>query len=158
MNKTLMYLFLSFLFLYSCTDSATIPLDEKGNEDFIAFHKKFYSDSLFQLQRIEFPMLGNNPNGDGGNFIWDIDNWQYKRAIIEKDEDIEQIPFVNLGGLIRERLLIQKRFMIENLFTLIDNKWYMTYYSGVNDIGYYSNKKGNKPSIEDNPSDEPPIE
>lgn len=142
-------LFLSSLLMFSCGGNGELPLDEKGREDFVTFHQKFYQDSAFQMMRIEFPLLGNNPNGSKERFYWDTDNWKIQKAVAPENKDVVLIPFFDMEDVIRERVLIQNRFMIENLFSLINNKWYMTHYSGIHDIGYYSeNKKTEEPNEE----------
>lgn len=137
------------LFLCACGGGGIkepLPLDEKGREDFVMFHQKFYSDSLFQMKRIEFPMLGNNPDGSDAPFYWDLDNWKYIKAPEPNNPDIETVPFYDMEDVMRERIIVQNRFMIENLFSLIDNKWYLTQYSGIKDIGSFSGKKSETPT------------
>lgn len=153
--KQIVLVFWLALFLCACGGSSNepLPLDAKGREDFIAFHAKFYSDSLFQMQRIEFPMLGNNPNGSSERFYWDTDNWKFKKAPESNDPDIEIAPFYDMEDVMRERILVQKRFMIENLFSLINNKWYLTQYSGIKDIGSFSNKNKTTPSTDSTATD-----
>ena len=128
------------LFLISCTDNK-LTLDDKGREDFQQFYDKFGSDSSFQRQRIEFPMLGNNPDGSSERFFWTEDNWVIQRTINLDSEDITLEPILDMGDLIRVRLRIQNKFMVENLFSLINNKWFLTEYSGVHDIEYFKNGK-----------------
>lgn len=141
MNRFHFFLFLLVVLCYACNNSSELPLDDKGREDFIAFHNKFYSDSLFQLARIEFPLEGNNPDGSKEPFYWEIDTWKLQKAIDEDNPDIKRVPFYDMEDVMRERLIVQNRFMIENLFSLINNKWYMTRYSGIRDIGYFAKKK-----------------
>lgn len=151
MKHTILIL-VTTLFLCACSSGGIkepLPLDEKGREDFLIFHQKFFSDSLFQLKRIEFPMLGSNPNGSAERFYWDVDNWKYIKAPEPNDSDIETVPFYDMEDVMRERIIIQNRFMIENLFSLIDNKWYMTQYSGIKDIGFFTGKKSNTTTTTD---------
>jgi hypothetical protein len=143
MKNTIKYFILfAVLCFYSCGGDGEIPLDDKGREDFISFYDLFYRDSSFQMQRIEFPMLGNNPDGSTERFFWDEDNWTFQKGIDLEDKDVELVPFFDMEDVMRARIILQNRFMIENLFSLINNKWYLTEYSGVHDIGYY--KKGVK--------------
>lgn len=134
-------LFLISLSFFSC-DSAekTLLFDEDGRENFQTFHAKFYADSLFQIQRIEFPLLGNNPDGSAEPFLWEIENWKFKKAVDIESDKIEMIPFYDMGDVIRERIIIQDAFMIQNMFSLIDNKWYLTEYSGMRDLAFFSAK------------------
>jgi hypothetical protein len=130
------------LSFFAC-DSAEKPLliDEDGRENFQDFHAKFYADSLFQVQRIEFPLLGNNPDGSTDPYLWEIENWKFKKAVDTKSDKIKMIPFYDMGDVVRERIIIQDAFMIQNMFSLINNKWYLTEYSGMKDLAFFSAKK-----------------
>lgn len=136
------------------SNSNDLPLDEQGREDFQAFHTKFYADSLFQLQRIEFPLLGNNPDGSPEPFYWEVENWRYKK-LVEESKEIKRVPLFDMGDVMRERLIVQDRFMIEILFSLINNRWYLTQYSGMRDIGYFGPKapSASRPATESLPVD-----
>lgn len=124
----------------------SIPFDEDGRENFQAFHTKFYADSLFQMQRIEFPLLGNNPDGSTTPFLWEIENWRFKKAVDIESDKIKMIPFYDMGIVVRERIIVQDAFMIQNMFSLIDNKWYLTEYSGMKDLAFFS-AKNKKPQV-----------
>ena len=152
MKNTIKYLILfTVLCFSSCGGDGEIPLDDKGREDFISFYDQFYRDSSFQMQRIEFPLLGNNPDGSTERFFWDEENWLIQKGIDLEDKNVELVPFFDMEDLMRARIILQNRFMIENLFSLIDNKWYLTGYSGIHAIGYY--KKGKKQPKENSSKD-----
>ena len=143
-------IFFSGLLLFSCGNSnEKLPLDEKGREDFISFHNKFYRDSAFQIKRIEFPMLGYNPDGKEERFFWDIDNWVILKRVDPENEGIKFLPFYDMGDLMRSRIIVQNRFMIENLFSLINNRWYLTQYSGMHDVAYFKGTKDTKVKTEE---------
>ncbi|MCH2021783.1 MAG: hypothetical protein MK207_04825 [Saprospiraceae bacterium] len=145
--------FLCSFSLFSCQNSSDkLPLDTKGREDFISFHNKFYEDSTFQLKRIEFPMLGYNPDGSEERFYWDINNWNILKKVDPENEQVQFLPFYDMGDLMRSRIIIQNRFMIENLFSLINNRWYMTQYSGMHDIKHFKGVKTTENNAEKTPS------
>lgn len=139
--QTVSLLLLSCIFLFSCTNNSDIPLDDQGREDFHSFRQKFYTDSLFQLQRIEFPLLGANPDGSNAPFYWEIDNWKFKKNVDLESKEITMVPLLDMGDVMRERIIVQNRFMIESMFSLINNQWFLTQYSGIKDIGSFSSKK-----------------
>lgn len=116
------------LLFFACGNG--LPKDDKGREDFLAFHEQFYKDSVFQLQRTEFPLLGKDPEGKQDPFYWDVENWQYLKPI-KSEPTIKVLPFIDMETWMRERIIIQERFYIEKQFTLINNKWYLTSYSGI---------------------------
>lgn len=124
---------LIFLFIWvACTPNSDhgISLDENGNESFVEFRDVFYNDSLFQLQRTEFPLSGTDPNGEDDNFYWEMDNWRILR-LDANDPQIKLMPLLSLNQVMIERIVLQDRFLIESKFSLIDGKWYLTEYSGV---------------------------
>ncbi len=126
------------LAITSC--SSELPKDESGREDFEAFYNKFYTDSLFQLSRIEFPMLGTDPNGSNMQFIWTTDNWKIIKKIDLNSEEIDRIA-QDMGEVIQEKIIVQKRFMIQIMYSLVNNKWYLTSYSGIRDIAFFSKNR-----------------
>ena len=126
------------LSLLACnSDQTTIGTDDKGREDFNDFHTAFYADSVFQIQRIEFPMMGYETDGSNASKLWDFDNWKFLQEVDDSVEGIEYLPFFDMGDLVRTRLMIQKKFMIECYFSLKENKWYMTGYSGMHDLDFF---------------------
>lgn len=127
------YLLLFYLLsLVACTtsDGPTIALDAAGNEDFQSFRQLYYTDSLFQLQRTEFPLNGRDPNGEQERFYWELDNWRQLK-LSDDNPQIKRLPLLNLDGLMVEQIVLQDRFLIETKFSLINGKWYLTDYSGV---------------------------
>ena len=66
---------------------------------------------------------------------------RFKKAVDPESNKIKAIPFYDMGDVVRERIIIQDAFMIQNMFSLIDNKWYLTEYSGMRDLAYFSTKK-----------------
>lgn len=137
----LVLLFILILQIIACADTHP-TIDKNGRENFLSFYEKFGTDSLFQMRRIEFPMIGTNPNGSDERFFWTEENWVLQRKIDESNEDIQIQPILDMGDLVRVRLVIQQRFMVENLYSLINDKWFLTEYSGLHDIEYF--KKGKK--------------
>ena len=124
--------FLGLLGLCSCSPSSNnaIATDDQGQEEFQSFRTVYYSDSLFQLERTEFPLSGKDPQGVDPNFYWDIDNWTMLR-MVEENPQVRRLPLLNLDGLVIERLVVQERFLIESKFSRVDGKWYLTEYSGI---------------------------
>lgn len=127
-----------FISLFSCGGGTEIPLDDNGREDFGTFHVKFYEDSLFQLQRIEFPMMGVAPNG-AEQFIWTTENWQYLKPVEADGREIDR-QILDMDNVMQEKILIQGKFMIKLMYALIDNKWYLTSYSGIRDAAYFNRR------------------
>lgn len=129
--KILPFILISFCCLFFIACGNGLPTDEQGREDFETFYERYYADSLFQLKRTEFPLLGQDPTGEQAPFYWDVNNWQYLKPIKVDDSSVELLPIIDMDTWMRERILIHQRFYIEKQFTLINNKWYLTSYSGV---------------------------
>ncbi len=122
------------LFIACSSSNTTVDIDENGNERFSSFYDQFYGDSTFQISRIEFPLIRNRRNLDSDSPFWDIDNWQYLQRIDDEDDRIERFLY-DLDGVIDENIIISKKFRIKNTYSLINNQWYLTGYSGMIDLG-----------------------
>ena len=108
-----------------------LPRDAEGREDFEAFYAKFYRDSAFQLERIDFDAL----NVQDGFFEerYRADNWavlrlpkeaearDYRAEINRKSEDLMQVI-----------LVYDNTLYLETHFNLnIRKEWEMTRYTGM---------------------------
>lgn len=144
--------------LVACGSKTAIPLDKNGREDFGAFHVKFYEDSLFQLQRIEFPMMGVSPSGEE-QFIWTTENWKILKPITVDGQEIDR-QILDMDNVMQERILVQSKFMIQLMYALVDNKWHLTSYSGIRDISYFSKQRPEEetPAMTEPTEVEPTIE
>lgn len=143
------YLFfaLSSIFLYACTANTELPKDAQGREDFLAFHKKFYEDSIFQLQRIEFPLLKVMEKENTEQLYWTAENWQLIKALDPNDADVER-QFSDMTNVMSEVIIYQKQFRINLMYSLVGQKWLLTSYSGIRDLSFFyknSSIKLNKP-------------
>lgn len=119
---------LAALFFASCGDGGNIPVDANGQENFEAFYKRFHEDTLFQFQRIEFPLAG--VGSDGNPKVWDEDGWVYLKAVDPKNEDVK-IYRETEPEFVKERMILQDALMMERNFTYdkATKKWLMTYYT-----------------------------
>ena len=119
---------------YGCThNNDPIKKDNANNEIFADFYEMFFTDSTFQLSRIEFPIMRNHQIVNNESHYWDIDNWQYLKKVNLLDERIERFLY-DLDGVIEENIIISKRFRIKNTYSLIDNQWFLTSYTGMMDL------------------------
>ncbi len=132
-------LLLPFFFL-ACGNPGDIPLDEAGNEKFESFHEKFYTDSSFQLVRIEFPMIKPPKDKTEERVFWTEDEWEILKKIDVEDSNIDR-QIYDMDGLVQEKIIVQKRFMIKLQYSLINQKWFLTSYSGIRDIGFFIKNK-----------------
>jgi hypothetical protein len=122
------------------------------SEDFDLFTKHFYSDSIFQMSRIEFPLKGlynepvestmSNPIGDTILYVWERKNWTIVKTsfINNKDTSIQDrygTKYIrrikkNSTEVIDSVYIEDSGFITVRKFKLKDKKWYLTYYEIYN--------------------------
>lgn len=116
-----------FGFLTSCNNT-DIPKDSTGKENFEAFYEVFHKDTLFQFQRVEFPLGGLN--AEGQPTTWTEENWKWQKPI---DLPADQYKIIHQGTdeFVKERILIQNTFLMERNFSYDTKtkKWLLTYYA-----------------------------
>lgn len=142
--STVIFFFLSVIFI-SCKENkiqqksksdSTVKKLEKSEpaENFDEFNKKFHSDSVFQVSRVDFPIEGKHVSGFE-QYDWNRKNWQFQAVpVAEKTEIGEyQHSLVQTDTLITERFWIpDSGFEVERQFKLIGNKWFLIYYNDIN--------------------------
>jgi hypothetical protein len=142
--STVIFFVLSVIFI-SCkenkiqqkskSDSSVKKLEKsEPAENFDEFNKKFHSDSVFQVSRVDFPIEGKHVSGFE-QYDWNRKNWQFQAVpVAEKTEIGEyQHSLVQRDTLITERFWIpDSGFEVERQFKLIGNKWFLIYYNDIN--------------------------
>lgn len=116
------------------TDSVAKYIKKELPESFDEFNKRFHSDSLFQVSRVDFPIEGKHVAGFE-QYNWTRKNWQFLAIpVAEKTEIGEyQHSLVKTDTLITERFWIDNSgFEVERQFKLIKNKWFLIYYNDIN--------------------------
>ncbi len=124
-----------FVLLTACGEPHEIALDDNGNEKFEDFYVKFHADSSFQMARIEFPMLKEPEKGERMEF-WEAEDWAVVKPVVEKKGEVES-NVEHLGEVVRERVVLHNRFIIEFMYSLINKKWYLTEYSGTKTLNAF---------------------
>jgi len=106
---------------------------ERLNENFDEFYKKFTNDSLFQLDRIEFPVHGRYMDNEiagtvkNDSMTWTKQNWkiihqirdEYKNSFKETKTVKDNSAIIKIEG-------IEYSLIFEQTFTLKNGKWYLT--------------------------------
>ena len=116
------------------TDNISKPAKKELPESFDEFNKKFHSDSLFQVSRVDFPIEGKHVFGFEQN-NWTRKNWQFQVIPVGEKTEIEeyQHSLIKTDTLITERFWIpDSGFEVERQFKLIHNKWFLIYYNDIN--------------------------
>jgi hypothetical protein len=124
----------------------TVDTKVKGvtGESFDEFSKLFYSDSLFQINRIIFPLesdIGNSHSNDSEDstiHVWKKENWVMLKNNFFKDSD--SICSIN-GEIYKRRIRRTNILVIESIyiedsgfittmkFSLRNGKWYLSDYT-----------------------------
>ncbi|POY38078.1 hypothetical protein C3L50_12445 [Flavobacterium alvei] len=109
-------------------------ISSNHSENFEDFNRKFHSDSIFQLSRINFPIEGKLIEGfEKQN--WTSKNWElmkipvseksllpkYKHSVRKTDEVVVEKFWIDNSD-----------FLVERKFKEIDGKWFLIYYNDVN--------------------------
>lgn len=114
-------------------------------EDFAKFRIKFYSDSIFQVSRIIFPLPGADSDiiyGDekvedqenenylieNNKLFWKKKSWKFIETPVENKEFAVTIEKVD--SVMREQIRSRETDLVITLeFSVVDNKWMLSYYS-----------------------------
>jgi len=119
-----------------------IDTDQK-NENFDGFRKEFYSDSLFQMSRINFPLASDlsdslaNDLKDSTVLQRTSENWKilkdnlftYQDSIVNINGQIYKRKIVKINSQMVESVYIEDSGFFETMkFSLIKGKWYLMDY------------------------------
>ena len=119
-----------------------------GNEDFVQFSKLFYTDSLFQMSRIKFPLKGernidvpitaSNIMGDSIIVGWKKKDWRMLTntyfsnndsvMIIGSDKYIRKTNISNKSAIVYT-YIEDSGFSVREKFALKKGKWYLIFFS-----------------------------
>lgn len=137
---------LSILLLASCANPSTknhikniesqIVVTDRG-EDFSSFYNHFVSDSIFQVERVVFPIdvvrshiLDTGVEHDSSEYLPDNSDWKYirMRNYRESDQDTQRLTFNN-DSTEADLKIILDQSTESTSFTRKDGKWYLTDYT-----------------------------
>lgn len=139
--KNIILIFLLILF-FGCGKGQKQP-NNLLSENFDEFYKKFYSDSLFQMSRINFPLASDVVNSSSSDIVdstvrvWNRENWVILRNTYFKEND----SIANINGEIYKRKIVNNKtqviesiyiensgFFIKMNFSLQNGKWHLIDY------------------------------
>ncbi len=113
----------------------TLKTKVNNQEDFNTFYKKFHTDSVFQLQRIIFPMSGFEGIGDDNPFmkrkpfVWTRENWQLNYLPLKTDPNLKLVFKVMDSLKVEEQLYIPNtEFLNLRTFECKKGKWFLSNY------------------------------
>lgn len=141
------FLFLSIIIILTACNTAESPKKEAVSEenmvdlpgDFAVFYKTFHEDSLFQMNRILWPLQGLSTKESGenivnGKYYHSKEDWLMHRRMT-KDTGFSGSMKLLGEDLIEETLIDGNgQFGMKRRFSKFGEEWYMIYYSGLNHI------------------------
>ena len=102
-------------------------------EDFNTFYNKFHDDSVFQIDRVKFPLKGYAMDTSESQLAWEKNSWVMHRNTIQ-DIDTSQfkINVEKTEYLYKEKVFIEGGgFASERIFKQINGKWYLVSFIDV---------------------------
>ena len=108
--------------------SATNVSISTSAENFDEFYNKFHSDSLFQMSRIQFPLIGKSIDAKGEK-NWTMENWELMRTrIFDVDTTEYKITYKKYPRQFTQKAWLEDSgFSSECRFELINKKWFLVY-------------------------------
>ncbi len=129
------FLLLCIIFL-SCKRESAIKSGVSAGFD--QFYKQFHTDSLYQMQHIDFPLRGIPAAADSvqmnSAFEWTAEEWVMQKIIPDTLGFKHQ--FVGVDHDLVSEYIIQPNniFAIERRFFYRDGDWHLIYYAAMNKI------------------------
>ncbi len=140
----------NYLFFTILIGLTACGVQSQGNsEDFEEFYARFHEDSLFQIERVAFPLNGESSFLDDGNRhikFWYLDEWQMQHSYDLNDTlGYEQNMISIADTMIVDVIYTSEAIGVTRYFSLRDGKWNLTFYSDSNPIDpSFINKKKKK--------------
>lgn len=103
--------------------------------DFHDFYNRFHSDSLFQMDRIVFPLAGLVQEGDSVLVMvekqWQANEWKIHKPFDSHGGTFER-TFTNFDGIITETIIGNDgMFSLEKRYSKLAKEWHLIYYRGL---------------------------
>lgn len=122
--------YLLLLLCISCwACQGTKKVSAKKQESFDVFYQRFHRDSLFQIERVRFPLNGYAIEG-GRVSSWSKAEWvMHKNGLEAIDTAIYQTERFTQHEVLQERIYqADSGVLIERHFSLLQNQWFLTFY------------------------------
>lgn len=102
--------------------------NSEPDENFNHFYLLFHSDTVFQMERIQFPLEGGSYDSENET-KWNKKNWQLKKyTVYDVDTTQYKVEFNLTDTLVNERIYIPNSgFDFQCKYKLIDGKWFLIY-------------------------------
>jgi hypothetical protein len=123
---------------FACKKKQEISTESGVAEDFTRFYDRFLSDSLYQMQHIQFPLAGMPMDSDSstaqlGNYYWDAATWRMHKPMDFKGTYFKRIITAPFPNVIQETVQdTMTKYAIMRRFTKMDKEWMLIYYMNMN--------------------------
>ena len=146
MKVVLLFILIHFS---QCNQQPKTLIRKTSNEDlkttiesFPDFYNRFHTDSVFQLNRISFPLPGFNSevhfsnlenasiqiiDGEKVNYYWSKENWITHKPI-ELTSNIRSEQEKSDSMIIERIYIPDSEFEIKRIFKLLRSNWFLVYY------------------------------
>lgn len=110
------------------TKPAVTTVSSKKTENFDNFYKRFHTDSLFQISRVQFPLRGQRINLKGTS-SWKKEKWlMIKGTASEVDRNEFNVKTTRKPDSYFEGIYCKNcGFSFEMEYKLVNGKWYLVY-------------------------------
>lgn len=101
-------------------------------DDFHTFYDQFHTDSVFQMNRIIFPLKGMAKSADSTKIaeeiMWEKSDWILHKPYDNHNGTFERV-FTNINGIVSEQITAQGGlFSLEKRYAKLDDEWHLIYY------------------------------
>ena len=149
-NSKYTVLFVFVVFVIGCTTQHKVSKKEM-NKSFEEFSKRFYTDSLFQMRSIKFPLKGlhnvevpittKNAVGDSIISLWKNKDWRMltnkyfpnneTKAVIESTTYLRKIQ-IKANTVTIKTFIENSGFCDTEKYELKNGKWFLVNFSSMN--------------------------
>jgi hypothetical protein len=104
-------------------------------DHFKDFYQRFHTDSVYQMNRIDFPLRGlpAHAHEEDNTFTWNEENWVFHKLFDEKDTEYKRIWVLKNENTINEYINSTiSDFGMQRTFKKRTKEWYLSYYAAMN--------------------------
>lgn len=104
-------------------------------DDYHTFYDMFHSDSVYQMERIVFPLAGLTQSKDSAQIAesiqWTAQDWRIHKPFDSQNGTFERV-FTITGGVITETITANGGlFSINKRYAKLNGEWYLIYYQDL---------------------------
>ncbi len=110
-----------------------VQIEGEGTEteDFATFYARFHADSLFQIERISWPLKGNYVQDSAGtakDLRYQLEDWVMHRTMVDNPDFVQEIQSLTEDLYVEEIKARTGKYRIERRFARLNGGWNLIYY------------------------------